>query len=72
LDGTFIGDTPVMQGGTKGMTEEEAQALGELLRDLERRVKRLQEALDHRFDAPVPRDWLSVGERLAALEEDPG
>ena len=54
------------------MTEQEAQALGELLRDLERRVNRLQEALDHRFDAPIEREWLFVGERLAALEEDPG
>ena len=60
-----------MQGG-KGMTEQEAWALGELLRDLEKRVNRLQDALDVQvqFEPPLEREWLSVGERLAALEDD--
>ena len=60
-----------MQRGTNGMTHEEAQALGELLRDLEQRVNRLQEALDLRIEFPIDQEWLSVGERLAALEGDP-
>ena len=54
------------------MTEREAQALEELLRDLEKRVNRLQEALDARFETPIEREWLSVGERLAVLEDEPG
>jgi hypothetical protein len=53
------------------MTEEEAQALGELLRDLEKRVNRLQDALELRLEFPIEREWLSVGARLAALEDDP-
>ena len=50
------------------MTHEEAQALGALLRDLEQRVNRLQDALDVRLEVPIEQEWLSVGERLAALE----
>jgi len=53
------------------MTKQEARVLGELLRDLEQRVNRLQEALDLGVDAPVEREWLSGGERLAALESEP-
>jgi hypothetical protein len=60
-----------MQGGN-GMTELEAQALGELLRDLEKRVNRLQEALELRVESPIEQEWLSVGERLAALEDGLG
>ena len=52
------------------MTTQEARALRELLRDLENRVNRLQEALEVRFDVEVERDWVSVGERLRALEDD--
>ena len=52
------------------MTEQEAQALGELLRDLENRVNRLQEALEIRIELPIEREWLSIGERLAALESE--
>lgn len=52
------------------MTELEARALGELLRDLEQRVNRLQDALRIRVEIPIEREWLSVGERLAALEDD--
>jgi hypothetical protein len=53
------------------MTELEARVLGELLRDLESRVNRLQEALELRIEAPIEQEWLSVGERLAALEDEP-
>ena len=50
------------------MTDLEAQALGELLRSIETRVNRLQEALEIRIEFPIDGEWLSVGERLAALE----
>ncbi len=52
------------------MTEQEARALGELLRDLEQRVNRLQEALELRIEFPIEQEWLSVGERLAVLGDD--
>jgi len=52
------------------MTELEAQALGELLRDLEKRVNRLQEALELRVESPIEQEWLSVGERLAVLGDE--
>ena len=52
------------------MTEQEARALGELLRDLESRVNRLKDALEIRIEFPIEREWLSVGEQLAALEDD--
>jgi hypothetical protein len=43
-----------------------------LLQAIEHRVNRLQEALDLRGEFPfeAPEGWLSVSERLAALEED--
>ena len=50
------------------MTKREARALGELLQALESRVNRLQEALEIRIEFPIDGEWLSVGERLAALE----
>jgi hypothetical protein len=54
------------------MTEVEARALGELLQALETRVNRLQEALEFRIEVPIDeqRGWLSVSDRLAALEDD--
>ena len=52
------------------MTEMEARALGELLQDLSKRVNRLQEAIDVRIEFPIEGEWLSVGERLAALESE--
>jgi hypothetical protein len=58
-----------MQGG-KGMTEQEARALGELLRDLEQRVNRLQEAMELRIESSIGQEWLSVGERLALLGDE--
>ena len=45
-------------------------ALAELLRDLESRVNRLQEALEVRIEFPFEREWLFVGERLAELEDE--
>ena len=59
-----------MQGGKVGMTEMEARALGELLQDLSKRVNRLQEAIEVRIEFPIEGEWLSVGERLAALESE--
>jgi hypothetical protein len=52
------------------MTKDEARALDELLRDLQQRVNRLKEALELGTPVPIEREWLSVGERLAALEID--
>ncbi|HVE39889.1 MAG TPA: hypothetical protein VNM14_08390 [Planctomycetota bacterium] len=52
------------------MTEQEARALGELLRDLEQRVNRLQEAMELRIESSIGQEWLSVGERLALLGDE--
>ena len=52
------------------MTDEEARALGELLQAIESRVNRLQEALEIRIEFPLAPDWLSVGERLAQIEDE--
>jgi hypothetical protein len=49
------------------MTELEARALGELLQAIESRVNRLEEALELRGGSGE--GWLSVGERLAVLED---
>jgi hypothetical protein len=51
------------------MTELEARALSQLLQDLEDRVNRLQDALRVHLELPIEREWLSVGERLAALND---
>jgi len=69
-NGTGMRDTPVMQGGKKGMTDVEVRALGELLHAIESRVNRLQEALECRFELPIEEGWLLVSERLAELEAE--
>lgn len=51
------------------MTDVEARMLGELLQALETRVNRLQEALECRIEFPLDEEWLSVGARLAELED---
>ena len=52
------------------MTIQESRMLGELLRDLEHRVNLLQEAMKLRFDVHSEQEWISVGDRLRALEDD--
>ena len=52
------------------MTDVEARALGELLRALETRVNRLQEALECRFEPAIDEGWLLVADRLAELEAE--
>lgn len=51
------------------MTRLEAKAIAELLHEIEHRVNRLQEALDIPIEFPVDGEWLSVGERLAEMED---